>query len=288
VLIEQPTTDEERAEAAEFCTISLQVTMPTILDKIDDRVANAYAAFPDRIYVVGSDGRISYKGLPGPADFNVPEAMAALEVAMEGGITPYGQEPGQARPFGRGGRGARGQIQVRQAGGQAMGVMDTDQDGQISGDEWQGEQDDFERFDTDSDGFLTMDELLASAFGGRGRGRGGSPQARFDGIDANQDGQISPDEFPGPSPMFATIDTNGDGALSAEELALGAGLGGRGARGGGPGARLQSMDANGDGQVSSEEFSGPEQMFRMLDSNSDGFLSADEMRARRGRLGEQP
>ena len=284
MLIEQPTTDAERREAAELCTIALQVTLPTILDKIDDRVANAYAAFPDRIYIIGSDGRVSYKGLPGPAGFNVPEAMAALEVAMEGGITPYGQQPVQ-RSFGQGRRGGGGRFQGPRADGQGMGVMDTDEDGQISAEEWQGDGEAFDRFDTNDDGYLTREEIQGGAFGGRGRG--GNPQARFESMDTNSDGRISPEEFPGPDPMFELLDENGDGVLAEEELRAGAGLarGGRplrGARGGDPGARFQSIDANGDGQVSSDEWTGPEAMFRMLDANGDGSLTSDEMRSGRG------
>jgi len=105
ILIDQPTTDAERQEAATVCTAALDLTVPTILDKIDDRVANAYGAFPDRIYVIGADGRVAYKGQPGPAGFNVPEAVAGLSVALEGGTTEYGALPSR-RPFGRiGGRG---------------------------------------------------------------------------------------------------------------------------------------------------------------------------------------
>jgi hypothetical protein len=290
VLIEQPTTDAERAEVAEFCTTSLEVTLPTILDKIDDRVANAYAAFPDRIYIVGADGRIAYKGLPGPAGFNVPEALAALEVAMVGGITPYGAEPGQDR-FGRGGRGGRGGRAGRGAGvrfqgaqgvGQGMGVMDQDQDGQISADEWQGESEAFEGFDVNADGYLTFDEIQRVGFGGRGRG--GNPQMQFENLDANSDGRISPEEFPGPAPMFSILDADGDGALIAEEMTAGLGRG-RGAQGGDPASRFATMDADGDGLVSRDEWGGPEETFPMLDSNGDGGVSSDEMLAGRGARG---
>jgi hypothetical protein len=36
-------------------------------------VEQAYAAWPDRIYVVGTDGRIAYKGGPGPRGFSAEE-----------------------------------------------------------------------------------------------------------------------------------------------------------------------------------------------------------------------
>ena len=286
MLIEQPTTDAERAEVAEFCTTSLQVNLPTILDKIDDRVANAYAAFPDRIYIIGADGRISYKGRPGPAGFNVPEAMAALEVAIEGGTTLYGQQPGQER-FGRGGREDRAGLQRSQLGGQGMGIMDTDQDGQISADEWQGEPETFDRFDANDDGYLTRNEIQRGSFSGRGRGR--NPQALFESMDTNSDERISPEEFRGPAPMFALLDANGDGVLASEELTTARGFrGARGLGGGGPAARFENLDADGDGQISSDEWAGPDQTFRMLDADGDGLLSSDEMLAGRGARGQQP
>ncbi len=284
-MIEQPKTDAERAEVAELCTTSLQVSMPTILDKIDDRVANVYAAFPDRIYVVGSDGRIAYKGQPGPSGFNVPEAMAALEIAMDGEITPYGEQPGarRARRGGRGARGARGGMPGGR--GEGMGVMDADADGRISAEEWAGESDVFERFDADGDGFLTLGEVQRGGRGGRGgRGRG-NPQARFQAMDADGDGNISAAEFEGPSEMFDMLDADGDGLVSEQEIWAGAGRG-RGRGGANAPGALAEMDTNGDGRISREEWTGQEQMFNRRDVNEDGFLTSDEMR--RGRGGRGP
>lgn len=47
--------------------------MPTLIDKEDNKVNQAYAAWPDRLYVVGKDGRIAYQGAQGPKGFKVPE-----------------------------------------------------------------------------------------------------------------------------------------------------------------------------------------------------------------------
>ena len=291
VLIEQPTTDDERQAAANLCTTALKISLPTVLDKIDDRVANAYSAFPDRIYIIGADGNVAYKGLPGPAGFNVPDAKVALEVALAGEITEYGQQPGERRGLGRGrgGRGARGQ-----GSGQALGALDTDEDGRISREEWTGEDAGFDRFDTDGDGFLTASEVQTSfGRGGRGgRGRGQDPQARFSGMDTDSDGKLSRAEFPGPAQMFDTMDTNRDDFVTLDEMQ--AGQGGRGVgrgralgggRGRGRGANLLQMDADGDGKISREEWQRQPQMFEQLDANSDGFVTQEEMRRGRGRGG---
>lgn len=49
------------------------LTMPAVIDDEDDSARRAYAAWPDRLYVVGANGRIQYKGEPGPVGFKVRE-----------------------------------------------------------------------------------------------------------------------------------------------------------------------------------------------------------------------
>ena len=64
---------DERAAVAEQCLATLKMTMPTLLDKEDNQVNYAYAAWPDRLYVIGVDGKIAYQGGPGPRGFKVNE-----------------------------------------------------------------------------------------------------------------------------------------------------------------------------------------------------------------------
>ena len=59
----------KRVETAQMCTATLKLSMPTVVDREDNKVNAAYAGWPDRMYVVGVDGRIAYKGGPGPAGF---------------------------------------------------------------------------------------------------------------------------------------------------------------------------------------------------------------------------
>ncbi len=72
------TTIEEKQALAELCT-SGNLSLPTVLDKLDNAVEIAYAAFPDRIYVLDADGVIRYKTTPGPFGWDVAESAAALE-----------------------------------------------------------------------------------------------------------------------------------------------------------------------------------------------------------------
>ena len=74
-----PETDEERQELAELCTASRDLTLPTVLDELDNAVEIAYAAFPDRIYVLEADGTVRYKTMPGPFGWDVSGPRVALD-----------------------------------------------------------------------------------------------------------------------------------------------------------------------------------------------------------------
>jgi hypothetical protein len=71
--IGQTHTLEERSLRAQQCVAMLKLTMPAVVDKPDNRVNYAYAAWPERIVIVGTDGRIVYYGGPGPAGFKPAE-----------------------------------------------------------------------------------------------------------------------------------------------------------------------------------------------------------------------
>ena len=79
VLLENHTTLEERVAAARQGVARLGLTMPALVDDMDDAVSEAFAAWPERIYVVGSDRRLAYVGGPGPFEFDPDAAAAALE-----------------------------------------------------------------------------------------------------------------------------------------------------------------------------------------------------------------
>lgn len=70
---------EERREVAGQCEVALQYGIPTLVDEMDDAVCNAYAAHPDRLFLVGRDGRIAYAGGRGPWGFKPAELKGAIE-----------------------------------------------------------------------------------------------------------------------------------------------------------------------------------------------------------------
>jgi hypothetical protein len=79
VVFKEPTTLQEREEIAAACATGLKISIPILVDGMDDKVEKAYAGWPDRIYIVGVDGKVAYQGRPGPSGFRPAEAEEALK-----------------------------------------------------------------------------------------------------------------------------------------------------------------------------------------------------------------
>jgi hypothetical protein len=78
IAVHEPTTDEERIAVAANCAAKLKMSMPTVIDRVDNAVASAYGGWPDRLYLVGTDGRIAYQGGEGPFGFKPAELEHAI------------------------------------------------------------------------------------------------------------------------------------------------------------------------------------------------------------------
>ena len=74
-----PQTMEERRAVAGRCEASLQYGIHTYVDEMDDPVSKAYAAWPTRLFLIGTDGRVVYRGGLGPYGFKPAELKAAIE-----------------------------------------------------------------------------------------------------------------------------------------------------------------------------------------------------------------
>ena len=75
----QPTTEGEREAIAHTCALRLELSIPTLLDDMQNSTDDAYAALPDRLYLIDDAGRIVYRSEPGPLGFKVDELEAAIE-----------------------------------------------------------------------------------------------------------------------------------------------------------------------------------------------------------------
>ena len=139
------------------------------------------------------DGKISREEWRGR-----PEGFARLDANGDGFLTPDEIRAGRFQRQGSDRRGPR--------------LMDQNNDGRISRDEWKGPAEVFDRLDANHDGFLTREELQA---GRRHEGRG---QHGLRGMDQNHDGKITRDEWKGPAEMFNRLDSNNDGVITPDEL----------------------------------------------------------------------
>lgn len=70
---------DERETVAETCGLALNLTLPIVVDEMDNAVDQAYGAAPERLYLIGTDGRVAYKGGAGPFFFDLDHWEQAIE-----------------------------------------------------------------------------------------------------------------------------------------------------------------------------------------------------------------
>jgi Iodothyronine deiodinase len=78
VLFASPKSDDERTTTASACVRKLGIHIPAILDGIDNKTERAYTGWPDRIYLIGREGRVLFKSDPGPYGFSTKKLEQAL------------------------------------------------------------------------------------------------------------------------------------------------------------------------------------------------------------------
>ncbi len=82
--VEQPVTLKERRNVAKDFVEEFKLPFPSLLDTMDDTTGLAYAAHPDRMYLVGKDGLVAWAGEKGPKGFSAE----LLETAIKKELTP--------------------------------------------------------------------------------------------------------------------------------------------------------------------------------------------------------
>ena len=82
VLVASTTTEMDRAETAGVCLTKLAIKLPALVDGADDGVERAYTGWPDRLYVIDTDGRVAFKSAAGPFGFKPAAMKAALDAVL--------------------------------------------------------------------------------------------------------------------------------------------------------------------------------------------------------------
>jgi len=78
VVFQSPRNVDERNQVAGTCVRKLGIKFPALIDGFDNSAEKAYTGWPDRMYLIDTDGRIVYKSKPGPFGFKTKELGAAL------------------------------------------------------------------------------------------------------------------------------------------------------------------------------------------------------------------
>jgi len=128
---------------------------------------------------------------------------------------------------------------------------------------------------------------------GHGEGRGPVPRMSFEDLDANGDGQITPDELEARhAARAAALDADGDGYLTEDEMVAfqlaeaEAHIRARVAE------RFAAADTDGDGKIGVAELEGErrgemaQRLFDRADANGDGAVSKAEFEAAMARLAQ--
>ena len=73
IVFKQPKTYTEREHIANLMIRQFDLTIPTVIDKMDNHIEACYAAWPERFYLIDKTGKVAYKGKPGPSGFRPDE-----------------------------------------------------------------------------------------------------------------------------------------------------------------------------------------------------------------------
>ncbi len=82
VLFRQHQSFDEREEVAQTCSLDLHITLPVLVEEMDNVTDEAYGAAPERLYLIDADGRVAYHGGAGPHFSEPDEWEQALEVCV--------------------------------------------------------------------------------------------------------------------------------------------------------------------------------------------------------------
>ena len=79
IIVSSPGSLEERNSVAQACIRKLGIEFPAVIDDFTNSTEQAYTAWPDRLYVVDTDGRVAFKSGAGPYGFRPAGVESTLQ-----------------------------------------------------------------------------------------------------------------------------------------------------------------------------------------------------------------
>ena len=83
ILFRQHQVFDERESVANSCSLDLHISIPILIEEMNNAIDDAYGAAPERLYVIGADGRTGYNGGAGPHFFDLDEWEQAIETCVK-------------------------------------------------------------------------------------------------------------------------------------------------------------------------------------------------------------
>jgi type I thyroxine 5'-deiodinase len=83
----QPRTLADRVAIANDFVKRFHYDVPIAVDDMSNSAENAYAAWPERLYVVDESGKIAFKGKPGPFGYHPEEVEGWLAARFPSAAT---------------------------------------------------------------------------------------------------------------------------------------------------------------------------------------------------------
>jgi hypothetical protein len=71
-----------------MCGLNLHLSMPVLVEEMDNAIDEAYGAAPERLYLIGVDGRVAYHGGAGPHFFDLDAWEQAIAASVRTLTTP--------------------------------------------------------------------------------------------------------------------------------------------------------------------------------------------------------
>jgi hypothetical protein len=88
ILFRQHQSYAEREAVATTCSLNLHLSMPVLVEEMDNAIDEAYGAAPERLYLIGVDGRVAYHGGAGPHVFDLDAWEQAIAASVRTLTTP--------------------------------------------------------------------------------------------------------------------------------------------------------------------------------------------------------